>query len=151
MFTVNGTYSKILILFVIVNIFSACNKKEDSIPDTPVNFTISLNDPLYRDLRTVGNSTTVVGGHAGIVIYRLSQTDFIAFDRLCPHEQKVSCRLQETDDDLFYTCECCNTPYLLLDGTGQSKNDSVFPGTGKFLKEYRADFDGIGSLRISNF
>jgi nitrite reductase/ring-hydroxylating ferredoxin subunit len=102
-------------------------------------------------LKTVGNALTVVGGHAGIIIYRLSQTDFIAFDRLCPHEQDVSCRLEETNDNLVYTCECCNTPYMLLDGTGQARNDSIFPGTGKFLKEYRADFDGISNLRISNF
>lgn len=127
----------------------ACEEIESEIPDIPVNINININDPLYRDLKTVGNSVTVTGGHAGIIIYRFTPTEFIAYDRLCPVEQKTSCRLQATDDDLFFTCQCCNTPYLMIDGTGQSLNDTTFEGTGKFLKGYRTYLSG-NILRISN-
>jgi hypothetical protein len=143
--------SNILFFFLIFIFFSCKTKQEENISDVPVNFTIDINDPLYREIRTIGNSITVIGGHAGIVIYRFSQDEFIAFDRLCPVEKKTSCQIQPTDDDLFYTCECCNTPYLMIDGTGQSKNDTVFAGTGKFLKEYRTYYDGISQVRITNF
>ena len=139
-----------IIFFFLIFIIFACDDKNDNINDVPVNFTIDINDPLYRNIRTIGNSITVVGGHAGIVIYRFTQDEFIAFDRLCPVEQNPDCRIQPTNDDLFYTCKCCNTPYLMIDGTGQSKNDTVFPGTGKFLKEYQTYFDGVSRIRITN-
>ena len=135
---------------MLIFIAFSCDDKNDNINDIPVNFSIDINDPLYREIRTIGNSITVVGGHAGIVIYRFSQDEFIAFDRLCPVEKNPDCRIKKNGDDLFYICQCCNTPYLMIDGTGQSKNDSTFAGTGKFLKEYRTYFDGISQLRITN-
>ena len=140
--------SKLSILLLIF-IISSCEEIEDDIPDVPVNFTIYLNDPLYRELRTVGNSMTVTGGHSGIIIYRLTQDEFIAWDRLCPYEQKTNCRLEATNDDLFYSCSCCKTPYLMIDGTGQAKNDTTYKGTGKFLKGYRTYFNG-NEIRITN-
>ena len=147
---INSLKSNIL-FFLLIFISFGCDDKNESISDVPVNFTIDINDPLYREIRTIGNSITVVGGHAGIVIYRFTQDQFIAFDRLCPVEKKTTCRIQETGDDLFYTCECCDTPYLMIDGTGQSRNDSTFAGTGEFLKEYRVYFDGISQIRVTNF
>ncbi|MBN2668892.1 MAG: hypothetical protein JXR60_06670 [Bacteroidales bacterium] len=132
-------------------IFSECKEPEDSIADTPVDFRIYLNDPIYRDLRTVGNSLTVTGGHAGIVIYRLSQDEFLAFDRLCPYEKDTECRIYTEDDDLVYRCECCNTPYLMIDGIGQSEGETDFPGSGLFLKAYRTYFDGVNEIRITNY
>ncbi len=142
--------SKVIFFFGIIGFVFACSKPKNKIEDVPVNFYININDPLYRDLRTVGNSLTVTGGHAGIIIYRHTETDFIAFDRICPHEIKPSCRLEATDDDLFYRCGCCHTPYLLLEGIGQSIEDTIFPGTGEFLKEYRTYYDGVGRLHIKN-
>lgn len=143
------TLSNITIFLSILFLFG-CKDTTNNISDIPVNFTIYLDDPLYRELRTIGNSITVIGGHAGIVIYRFSQSEFIAFDRLCPFELKTTCRLQATSDDLFYKCECCNTRYLMIDGTGQPEGSTSLPGTGKFLKEYRVYFDGINQLRITN-
>ncbi len=141
---------KIIFFCFFFALLFSCDKQESEIGDVPVDFYININDPLYRDLRVVGNSTTVVGGHAGIVIYRHTQDEFLAFDRLCPFERKVSCRLKPTDDDLYYRCTCCDTPYLLLEGIGQSENDKSFPGTNKFLKQYRTYYDGVGRLRITN-
>ena len=94
---------------------------------------------------------TVTGGHAGIVIYHFTSNEFIAFDRMCPVELKNTCRIIETNDDLFYTCQCCNTPYLMIDGTGQSKGDTIYAGTGKFLKEYRTYYDNVNQIRVTNF
>ncbi len=142
--------SKLSIILLLFSL-NSCEEDIETIPDTYVDFTIYLNDPLYRELRTIGNSITVTGGHAGIIIYHMSQNEFLAFDRLCPFEQKNTCRLQETNDDLFFTCDCCNTPYLMVDGSGQSKNDTIFPGTSKYLKEYRTYFDNVNQLRITNF
>ncbi len=139
-----------LSIFLLIFFVSACEDVKNDIPDIPVNFTIYLDDPIYRELRTVGNSITVLGGHAGIVVYRFTQDEFIAYDRLCPVEQKEDCRIQATDDDLFYTCNCCKTPYLMIDGTGQSRNDTTFPGTGKFLKAYRTYYNGNNEVRITN-
>jgi hypothetical protein len=138
-------------IILLLILLGSCKEDINVIPDVHVDFTIYLNDPLYRELRTIGNSITVTGGHAGIVIYHFQQNEFLAFDRLCPVEQKTSCRLQETNDDLFYTCECCNTPYLMVDGTGQSKSDNIFAGTGQYLKEYRTYYDNVNQLRITNF
>ena len=129
----------------------SCEDTEDNIDNIPVDFTIYLDDPLYRDLRTIGNSITVTGGHAGIVIYHFSQDDFRAFDRLCPIEQKIDCRILKTDDDLSYTCKCCKTPYQMIDGTGLSNGEETFPGTGKFLKEYKIYYDNINQVRVTNF
>ena len=143
-----NTIAKISFFLLLFSLI-ACEEIESEIPDVPVNINININDPLYRDLKTVGNSLAVTGGHAGIIIYRFSPTEFIAYDRLCPVEQKTSCRLQETDDDLFYTCQCCETPYLMIDGTGQSVDGEKVEGTGKFLKGYRTYLSG-NNLRITN-
>ena len=141
--------SKILYFFLFVILFS-CDDKKENIDDIPVNFTIYLDDPLYRELNTVGNSINVSGGHSGIVIYRLSEEDFLAYDRICPYENKPNCRITISNNNLIYKCSCCKTPYLIIDGTGQSKNDTTYEGTGMFLKQYRAYFDNINKLRITN-
>lgn len=140
-----------LSFLLLIFLFTSCEEVEDNIPDVHVSFSIYLDDPVNRELRTVGNSITVVGGHAGIIIYRLTNEEFIAYDRICPVEIKSSCRLDPTNDDLFYRCECCNTPYLIIDGTGQSKEDSTFAGTGKLLKGYRTSFDNRNQLLITNY
>ena len=140
---------KILFFFLIFLVFS-CDKQQENISDVPVNFSIYLDDPLYRDLRTIGNAINVIGGHAGIIIYRLSEDEFLAYDRICPYENNTKCRINASNNNLFYTCSCCKTPYLIIDGTGQSRNDTTYSGTGLFLKQYRTFFDGVNKIRISN-
>ncbi len=98
------SYSKIryfLIIVLFVLALTACNKKNDVIPDTYVNFTLNLNDPEFVILSGFGGSVTVdshtnnwgqsAAGYDGNgIIICFGVEEFYAYDRTCPHDYVVN-------------------------------------------------------------
>jgi nitrite reductase/ring-hydroxylating ferredoxin subunit len=126
----------ILSLFFIV--FS-CGEEEE-LPDIPyvyVNFSINPNSTEYLELNQPGGWIYLTGGYRGILIYRLSMTDFMAFERACPYDPNVSGARIEVDTSGITTfCPVCHSKYILIDG-------SPFEGPSHYpLKAYRTTYDG---------
>jgi hypothetical protein len=147
--------SKIKVFSIIViftlSLFSCAKEKNDVVPDTYVDFYISLTDPQFFDLTAilgyeyVDVSTNNLGYRAagydnnGIIVFRGMESEFYAFDRTCPHDFAVNGLSVKVDvvDMIYAFCPRCSTKYALPNfGTPAS-------GIGRYpLKNYKTSFDG---------
>ncbi len=93
---------------------------------------LTINLEMVYKLNTIGGWEYFTGGYNGIVIYRLSEEEFRAFDRACTND--ISKRV-EVEDPPIAKCEKCESSYLLLDG-------SVVSGKANYpLKQYQVDLN----------
>lgn len=146
-------------MMTIAATISSCNKKNDVIPDTYVNFTLNLNDPEFVNLTAFGGSVTVgsstnnwgiaAAGYDGngiIICYGVEE--FYAYDRTCPHDyvtNSLSVKVNiDPSNSTIAICPKCGTKYgLTVGGTPVS-------GIGRYpLKNYRTSFVG-NSVTVYN-
>jgi nitrite reductase/ring-hydroxylating ferredoxin subunit len=141
-----------LITMALVIVLSSCNKKNDVIPSTYVNFTLDLNDPEFVNLNAMGGSVTV-NSHTnnwgagaagfdgnGIIIYA-GVDEFYAYDRTCPHDYVVNSlsikvNIDKTNSTIAI-CPKCGTTYALSAGGTPASGIGRYP-----LKNYRTSFQG---------
>lgn len=109
-----------------------CNTQNDPAPAS-ADFTIDLASSQYAALNSVGGSVSV----NGIIIARLSSTEFVALSRACTHEgTAVNYRSNQKD---FY---CSNH------GARFSTSGAVLQGPAKAsLRKYNTELTGT-SLRV---
>jgi len=141
-----------LITMSLVIVLSSCNKKNDVIPSTYVNFTLDLNDPEFVSLNAMGGSVTVDShtnnwgsGAAGfdgngIIIYA-GVDEFYAYDRTCPHDYVVNSlsikvNIDKTNSTIAI-CPKCGTTYALSAGGTPASGIGRYP-----LKNYRTSLQG---------
>lgn len=132
-------------ILLVPFIFSTCTKDENSnIPLVNVDITIYINDPAYNVIAVPGGWTYVNGGSRGIIIYRVSNNEFKAYDRHCTYDSSNSCALVSVDvTNITALDDCCGSKFLLTDGS-VTKAPANLP-----LKQYQTSFDGQ-VLRIFN-
>lgn len=124
-----------------------CKKdQENRVPNVPVDITLNLNLPSQIDLTVVSGWAYVSGGSRGIIVYRLSQEEFIAVDRHCPYEVDNADRVFVEDNGQFATDTLvCGSSFSLVDGL-LSNGPASFP-----LTRYQTTFNGTTNvLRIFN-
>jgi len=134
-------------IFILLSflLLVSCNGYEhETIPTVQVDFSIYPNDVTYYSLNHYGGHMYFTGGVRGIIIYRLDQYTFMAYDRACPYDW-------EDDDSWIWVEEsgltlidsCCGSRFNVLDG-------SVVNGPAIYsLKHYSTTFDGV-KLRVYN-
>lgn len=132
-------------MLVVAISMAGCNNTNSSgIPYVNVNYRILVGTPDYAPLQAIGGYTYINGGSKGIIVYRYSQDEFLAFDRHCTFQPQDNCRV--TVDDTQITAvdlECCDSKFILVDG-------SVIDGSAaRGLQQYRTSFDG-NTLWITN-
>ena len=139
----------IVLAFVGLLLFSAwsCNKdanEHPNIPNVAVNLQLDINSTMYVELSTIGGYVYLTGGYKGIVVYRVSPEDFVAYDRACPYNPTLPCeRITMDPSGITLTDSCCNSNFSILDG-------SIIRGPAtQPLKRYQTQFDGQ-ILRIFN-
>ncbi|MCC5919953.1 MAG: hypothetical protein LAT68_03760 [Cyclobacteriaceae bacterium] len=80
-----------IILSVFLLIFGACRDENPlgmrpEMPFVPFEVVINLtNLPYINDLSTIGGYSYIDAGVNGLILYRASQSSYIAFDRTCTH------------------------------------------------------------------
>ncbi len=148
-------YSKIRFFSVTIAFaltICSCNKKNDVVPDTYVNFSLNLNDPEFINLSSFGGSVTVdshtnnwgtaAAGYDGngiIICYGVEE--FYAYDRTCPHDyttNNLSIKVKiDPSNSMIGICPKCGTKYGLTVG------GTPVEGVGRYpLKNYRTSFVG---------
>ncbi len=143
----NNLTVRVFLMFCMTGCFLASCKKEEPAPEIPyvyVNFTLNPNGTQYINLNSVNGWETVTGGYKGILIFRKSVTEFMAFERACPYDPQTN-GSQVRVDTSGITCYCpaCNSKYIMVDGT-------PYDGVSRYpLKQYAAIFDGY-LLHVSN-
>jgi len=134
----------VIFLLIFILIFTkACKDKEDLVPNVYVNFSISLSDPEFADLQIIGNNIVVTGGVVGIVLYRYSTNEFMAYERNCTYKPSDRCGVAPDSTGLILKCPCCSSKFLITNG-GHIEGEAERP-----LVNYNTSYDGI-YLRVFN-
>lgn len=122
-------------------------KKTTNHPVLSVPFDISINTslPSYNSLQGVGGWTYVNGGVQGIVVYRKSSDEFVAFDRKSPITSSECTKPLTTNPDNFLQLDdsCTKAKFSLFDG-------SPISGSEFGLRQYQTQWNGSSILRIFN-
>lgn len=150
--------SKIIFFLIITlaagSLLSCTKSKYDVIPDVYVDFTIDLNDIIFRDLDAITNHVivtyqtnnwgSVAAGYDsnGIIVYRSSlvEDQFNAYDRTCPYDYAVkglSIKVNVATGETYAICPKCSTSYSLEIGGTPASGPGRYP-----LKNYKTGFDG---------
>ena len=108
---------KIRILTFFCLLFFSCQKEEDYIQNVVVDINLNLTLPGFSDLQTVGNSVFINGGVKGIIVYRQGFDSYKTYDRNCSFEPSLSCARIDSVNSSIAICKCCNSKFLLSDGT----------------------------------
>jgi hypothetical protein len=135
----NTVYSSLIALVVLL-ILSSCKKDADDqnqnfIPNVPVNFFIQ---PNTIDFIPAGSWKAYPSeGYRGVLIYRLDQVTFVAYEMTCPYDPEKECARVEVDPTSFTLLDsCCMSRYNLVDGMPIGG-----PATAPLL-QYFTEFDG---------
>ena len=118
--------------------FYGCKKEEDNgVPITMVDLYIYTSNPSFINLNAVGGWVYVNGGVRGILVYRKSISEFMAYDRNCTYQSSNVCAIVHVDaSNIIATDTCCNSQFSIVDG-------SVLTGpAGIPLKTYNTTYDG---------
>jgi nitrite reductase/ring-hydroxylating ferredoxin subunit len=111
-------------------------------PKVSVGFSIFPNDLMYYNLNWAGGYEYFTGGVNGVIVFRIDDWSFSAFDRACPHDWDiVGARIEVEPGGFTLKCPKCNSIYNILDG-GKISGPSKYS-----LKPYRTRYDGV-QLRV---
>ena len=156
----------LLILMTTALLMGGCREFPQN-PNRPILFspiTIYPNTLQYQDLNFVSGwlyiTSEVESTSRGIIVYRYSDTEFLAYDRLPPNEPDACTDSQGNTTRLvvefpFVVDHCNNAYYNILNGQIIIREPDMVPsfptdGTTVFpLSQYHTAFDG-SKLVISN-
>ncbi|MCL2246598.1 MAG: Rieske 2Fe-2S domain-containing protein [Lentimicrobiaceae bacterium] len=128
---------RFIIFFLIFCLSVGCERNNNPIPHVRVDFKIYPNEVSYLNLNYIGGHEYVSGGVSGIVIFRISDWEFSAFDRACPHDWEDPDSWIWVENGITLKCQKCGSLYNILDG-------SVLMGPSKYsLRQYYTKFDGM--------
>ncbi len=138
----------ILVLSILLSI-TACKDKPNSqnIPEVFVDISLSLSLPAYSPLIIPGNSIYITGGSNGIVVYALSNEEYIAIDRHCSYDIDGFHRVvvDPLNNTTLVDSVNCTSVFSIFNG-------DVIQGPSSIpLKRYNTEyFSGSNVLRIYN-
>ncbi|NOQ25239.1 MAG: Rieske 2Fe-2S domain-containing protein [Bacteroidales bacterium] len=137
-----------LISILILLIFVRCDDNEIPFPNVSVYTILSVDTQLGNILPQ--NYVEIDGyGIGGLIIYRVNNNSFLAFDRACTYEASPSCILQESDEYIgIFDCPCCGSGFWMI---GEDIPGTVQQGPANVpLKQYRCFFNGANSVTVTN-
>lgn len=125
-------------LFITLIIIAGCKKDgTNNVPETSVDIYMYTNNPSFVNVSVVGGWVYISGGIRGILLYRKSNSEFMAYDRNCTYQSSNPCATVYVDNtNIQATDTCCHSRFSIYDGT-------VYQGPASLpLKSYRTTFDG---------
>ncbi len=139
-----GIYFNWGLLIVLTEVFfSGCRKDKEEIPVVYVDLYVYSTDPAFSPLNAISGYIYLVGGSKGIVVFRKSQNEFVAYDRHCPYNVAEGNVVTVEPSGLILSDSKCSSKFLFTDGSPNSG-----PATN-LLKRYQTAFDGT-TLHIYN-
>jgi nitrite reductase/ring-hydroxylating ferredoxin subunit len=124
----------------------SCKKEnKNGIPLVAVDLTLYINNPSYSDLHVSGGWAYITGGVKGIILFRSSVDEFIAYERNCTYQPYNNCSIVDVDSTNIFIVDidCCNSKFSIIDGV------PVNGPASQLLKQYSTSYDG-NVLRIYN-
>jgi hypothetical protein len=137
----------ITLSFLLTPFLHSCVEEEPKIvPDVYVDFYVNLDLPEFTSLNAINNAVKVANqgyDKNGIIIYRYTQDEFLAFDATCPQHITTSISVDLDDGGAAGTgtCSHCGVVYRFF--------NMGYPDEGYPLKRYSVTVSGR-ILRITN-
>ncbi len=129
---------------ILVFFFVVSCRKDNQKPEIPY---VVVNIQLYPntlDYIPVSGWVYVTGGYRGLIVYRMTDNDFMAYERTCPYDPDKDCaRVEVESSNITAVDSCCGSQYILTDGS------PIRGPSGYSLQQYRTSYDG-NQLRIFN-
>jgi hypothetical protein len=141
---------------IFILIFSAlvvsCTKENGNRPPLPpMDITIDPNSTIYQEINAVGGwmyldeTDGVLPPSRGVIVYRLSVDQFMAFERTPPYKADSCCNANKTvctallvDNYYPFVMDTCTgSKYLILDGSPNSGPSNMF--LSMYVTEYFGD------------
>ena len=134
---INILMKKVCIIFSIffASVIS-CEKNVTDFPQANVNLSLFINNPEFFNLNSPGGWMYLNGGVGGILLFRQSFEEFIAYDRATPFNPSSDCQIEVNEDNITNTEPCSKSLFLITDG-------SVLQGPAtQALIRYNTYYDG---------
>ena len=99
-----------LVIFLLFGfLFVHCEPQfyEEPIPYVPVDFEISLNDPKLADLNIRKYAYINTEGVRGIILYKKSYHEYLAFERNCSFTPTEACATVDVHASGQYMIDTC--------------------------------------------
>lgn len=126
-----------LLLIIVIGFYSCRKENENGVPNTAVDLYLYTSNPSFVNLNAVGGWVYINGGVRGILVYRKSISEFMAYDRNCTYQSNDVCATVYVDSsNIIATDTCCNSQFSIYDGT------VLQAPAGMPLKAYNTTFDG---------
>jgi nitrite reductase/ring-hydroxylating ferredoxin subunit len=106
------------------------------VPDVYVDLYVSATDPAFSPLNATNGYQYFSGGSKGILVFRKSQSEFMAYDRHCTYNVSDGNIIEVDASGIIAIDKTCSSKFLLTDGSVNQGPASV-P-----LKRYQTAFDG---------
>ena len=130
-----------LSLFTIL-LVQSCGKESDYVADVPIDIKIYPSSPSYSKLTGVGGYVTIAGGVAGIILYKKTTGQIVAYDRCSSYNPEGKCAVNVNEPSITATDPCSGSLFSLEDGSSLKA-----PAT-RPLKQYQVT---VTSSQISIF
>lgn len=108
---------QIFALIALLLLVSCRDRNNGRVPDVPVNITINIALPEFFDLTVTTGSVYITGGSRGIIVYRKSETEFVAIERHSTYLPENECAVVINDDGLILEDPCSGSQWIITDGT----------------------------------
>ena len=137
---------------VTVLLLNSCSKTNTatttsgSVPTVAVNLSINVKSSTYTTLQTVGGVAYLANvGYRGIMLYRLSNSTIMAYDRTCTYDLPDAGGIVYALTNGTAICQDCNSIYNLYDGSVNTGPTTIG------LKVYATSYNqSTGLLTITN-
>lgn len=108
-----------LIILVLLALCNCRDKNRNSnvVPYVPVNITINTSLPQFFDLTVTSGWVYITGGSRGIIVYRKSETEFVAIERHSTYHVEDQCAVTVMEDGIILDDPCSDSQWLITDGT----------------------------------
>jgi nitrite reductase/ring-hydroxylating ferredoxin subunit len=118
-------------------------------------FTFSINDPDFAALATVGGNVCVAFGPVEVVVYRASEDEILAFEKLCPHASLPIAECGEGQRGVTYDVQSREITCIFHSSVFNADNGAVVSGPApRSLFVFPVTFDpasGAGSISTGSF
>ncbi|MGQ0827706.1 MAG: hypothetical protein ACT4ON_04865, partial [Bacteroidota bacterium] len=110
----------VYISIILVGITSCKKDTPNNVPNTAVDIYLYINNPSNVNLTAIGGWVYINGGVRGILVYRKSSSEFMAYDRNCTYRSgdPYPCATISVDaSNIIATDTCCNSKFSIYDGS----------------------------------
>ena len=132
-----------LILTLFLGIVTGCRDRNNGVPLVAVDREINITLPSYSSIAVTGGWVYISGGSKGIIIYRKSTDEFMAYDRHSPYDVDEGCTVNVDSNNVEIIDPCSGSKFSLFSGS-VTLGPATLP-----LKQYSTSFNGT-ILRVYN-